>query len=65
MSSRVSGHPGRPRLAVRAALLVTLLGLVAGPAAPLAAAANELATGLMVLPSRLSILVKPSRLCCA
>ena len=32
MSSRVSGHPGRPRLAVRAALLLTILGLVAGPA---------------------------------
>ena len=46
MSSRVSGHPGRPRLAIRAALLLTILGLVAGPAAPLAAAAD--ANGLTV-----------------
>ncbi len=39
MSDRVSGHPGRSRLAVRAALLVASLGLIAGPLAPLATAA--------------------------
>ena len=42
MSDRVSGHPGRSRLAVRAALLLASLGLVAGPLAPLAAAAGGL-----------------------
>jgi uncharacterized membrane protein len=41
MSDRVSGHSGRSRLAVRAALLLASLGLVAGPLAPLAAAAGE------------------------
>ena len=41
MSDRVSGHPGRSRLAVRAALLIASLGLLAGPLAPLAAAAGE------------------------
>ena len=42
MSDRVSGHPGRSRLAVRAALLLASLGLIAGPLAPLAAAAGEI-----------------------
>jgi uncharacterized membrane protein len=42
MTDRVSGHPGRPRLAVRAALLVASLGLVTGPLAPPAAAADQL-----------------------
>ena len=42
MSDRVSGHPGRSRLAVRAALLLVSLGLVAGPLAPLATAAGEI-----------------------
>ncbi|HYO41973.1 MAG TPA: NEW3 domain-containing protein, partial [Candidatus Limnocylindrales bacterium] len=42
MSDRVSRHPGRPRLAVRAALLLASLGLIAGPLAPLAAAAGEI-----------------------
>jgi uncharacterized membrane protein len=42
MSDRVSGHPRRSHLAVRAALLLASLGLVAGPLAPLAAAADEL-----------------------
>ena len=41
MSHRVSGHPGRPKLAVRAALLLSTLGLVAGPLAPLATAATS------------------------
>lgn len=41
MSDRVSGHPGRSRLAVRAALLLASLGLIAGPLAPLAAAAED------------------------
>ena len=41
MSDRVSGQPGRSRLAVRAALLLVSLGLIAGPLAPLAAAAGE------------------------
>ena len=40
MSHRVSGHPGRHRTAVRAALLVSIVGLIAGPLAPLAAAAT-------------------------
>lgn len=40
MSHRVSGHSGRPRAAVRAALLLSALGLIAGPAAPLASAAT-------------------------
>jgi uncharacterized repeat protein (TIGR01451 family) len=40
VSHRVSGHPGRPRLAVRAALLLSAIGLVAGPLAPLATAAT-------------------------
>ncbi len=41
MSDRVSGHPSRFRLASRAALLLGVLGLVAGPAAPLAGAAGD------------------------
>jgi len=41
MSDRVSGHPGRSRLAVRAALVLAALGLIAGPLAPLAAAAGS------------------------
>ena len=40
MSDRVSGHPSRPRLATRAALLIGLLGLLAGPAAPFVGAAG-------------------------
>ena len=40
MSHRVSGRPGQPRLAVRAALLLSAIGLVAGPLAPLATAAD-------------------------
>jgi uncharacterized membrane protein len=43
MSARVSGHPSRSRLVSRAALLLGVLGLVAGPAAPFVAAAGELA----------------------
>ena len=42
MSDRVSGRPGRSRLAVRAALVLAALGLIAGPVAPLAAAAGGL-----------------------
>jgi uncharacterized membrane protein len=57
MSSRVSGHSGRPRAAVRAALLLTVLGLVAVPAAPLAAAAD--ANGLTVTTPFPSIVTKP------
>jgi uncharacterized repeat protein (TIGR01451 family) len=44
MPVRVSGHPGRTRLVVRAALLLSVLGLVAGPAAPFAAAAETIVT---------------------
>ena len=44
MPVRVSGHPGRTRLAARAALLLGILGLVAGPAAPLAAGAETTVT---------------------
>jgi uncharacterized membrane protein len=55
MSDRVSGHPGRARLAVRAALLVTTLGLVAGPLAPLAAAVD----GLTVTTPFPSIVAEP------
>ena len=44
MPVRVSGHPGRTRLAARAALLLGILGLVAGPAAPFAAAAETSVT---------------------
>ncbi len=42
MSDRVAGSPGRSRLAARAALLLASLGLLAGPMAPLAAAAGSL-----------------------
>ena len=57
MSHRVSGHPGRPRLAVRAALLLTALGLVAGPAAPLAAAVTV--GGLTVTTPFPSVVAEP------
>jgi uncharacterized membrane protein len=57
MSHRVSGHPGQPRLAVRAALLVSILGLVAGPLAPLASAAS--ANGLTLTTPFPSIVTKP------
>ena len=40
MSDRVSGHPSRPLLAARAALLLGVLGVIAGPVAPLVAAAG-------------------------
>jgi uncharacterized membrane protein len=43
MSDRASGLPGHTRLGVRAALLLGFLAIVAGPAAPLAAAAGGLA----------------------
>ena len=42
MSARVSGNPSRARLASRVALIVGMLGVVAGPLAPLAAAAGGL-----------------------
>jgi uncharacterized membrane protein len=42
MSDRASGRSGHSRTATRAALLLAILGLVAGPAAPLAAAADGL-----------------------
>jgi uncharacterized membrane protein len=42
MSDRVSGRPSHHRLAARAALLLGLVGLVAGPAAPLVGAAGGL-----------------------
>ena len=57
MSHRVSGHPGRPRTAVRAALLLSALGLVAGPAAPLAAAVT--ANGLTVTTPFPSVVAEP------
>ncbi len=56
MSHRVSGHPGRPKLAIRAALLLSTLGLVAGPLAPLAAAA---AGDLSVTTPFPSVVVEP------
>jgi uncharacterized repeat protein (TIGR01451 family) len=56
VSHRVSGHPGRPKLAVRAALLLSALGLVAGPLAPLAAAA---AGDLSVTTPFPSVVVEP------
>ena len=40
MSDRVSGHPSRSRLVSRAALLLGVLGLIAGPAAPIVGAAG-------------------------
>jgi uncharacterized membrane protein len=40
MSDRASGLPGHSRFAARAALLATVLGLVAGPVAPIALAAD-------------------------
>jgi uncharacterized membrane protein len=40
MSDRASGHPSRLRPVSRAALILGLLGLVAGPAAPLVGAAD-------------------------
>jgi uncharacterized repeat protein (TIGR01451 family) len=56
VSHRVSGHPGRPKLAVRAALLLSAIGLVAGPLAPLAAAA---AGDLSVTTPFPSVVVEP------
>jgi uncharacterized membrane protein len=44
MSVRVSGRPGTSRLATRAALLLGVIGLLAGPAAPFAAAAETTVT---------------------
>src|SRR5690349_2284343 len=44
MSVRVSGRSGTSRLAARAALLVGVIGLLAGPAAPFAAAAETTIT---------------------
>jgi uncharacterized membrane protein len=55
MSDRASRHPGRTRLAARAALLLAVLGLVAGPVAPLVAAA----TGLSVTTPFPSIVAEP------
>lgn len=40
MSDRVSGHPSHSRLVSRAALLLGVLGIIAGPAAPLVGAAG-------------------------
>ena len=40
MSDRVPGHPSHSRLASRAALLLGVLGLIAGPAAPIVGAAG-------------------------
>ena len=40
MSDRVSGHPSRSRSAARAAMLLGVLGVLAGPVAPLVAAAG-------------------------
>ncbi len=40
MSDRDSGHPNHHRLASRAALLIGVLGLIAGPAAPVVGAAG-------------------------
>ena len=57
MSSRVSGHSDRPRMAVRAALLLTVLGLVAGPIAPLASAASG--GGITLTTPFPSIVVEP------
>lgn len=42
MSDRVSGRPSSHRLAARAALLLGIVGLVAGPAAPIVGAAGSL-----------------------
>ncbi len=42
MSDRVSGRPSPLRLAARTALVLGLVGLVAGPAAPFVGAANSL-----------------------
>jgi uncharacterized membrane protein len=44
MSVRVSGRSGTSRLAARAALLLGVIGLLAGPAAPFAAAAETTVT---------------------
>ncbi len=55
MSDRASGHPVRSRLAARAALLLAIIGLVAGPAAPLVAAAG----GLTVTTPFPSVVAKP------
>ncbi len=55
MSDRASRQPGRTRLAARAALLLAVLGLVAGPVAPLVAAA----TGLSVTTPFPSIVAEP------
>lgn len=54
MSDRVSGNPGRTRLA-RITLLVAALGMIAGPLAPITAAAGDLTIttpfpGLVVQP---------------
>jgi uncharacterized membrane protein len=57
VSYRVSGRSGRPRKVVRAALLLTALGLVAGPAAPLAAAVT--ANGLTVTTPFPSVVAEP------
>lgn len=42
MSDRASGHSGRPRLVGRVALALGLLGVIAGPTAPLVGAASGL-----------------------
>ncbi len=55
MSDRASRRPGRTRPAARAALLLAVLGLVAGPVAPLVAAA----TGLSVTTPFPSIVAEP------
>jgi uncharacterized membrane protein len=44
MPVRVSGRPSSTRIAARAALLLGVLGLIAGPAAPFAAAAETTVT---------------------
>jgi uncharacterized repeat protein (TIGR01451 family) len=57
VSHRVSGHSGRPRMAVRAALLLSTLSLVAGPLAPLASAATS--GGLTVTTPFPSVVAEP------
>ena len=55
MSVRATGHPSRRHLAGRVALVLGLLGLVAGPGAPFAGAA----TGLTVTTPYPAVVVEP------
>jgi uncharacterized membrane protein len=55
MSDRASGRSGHSRMATRAALLLAIVGLVAGPAAPIAAAAG----GLTVTTPFPSVVARP------